>query len=83
MHRVLTNNQLKIMQEIIEHLSSKKDRQITITEFLDACRYKTAADAIIHQINQIEKSKEDIIKDQKISGISKAKASPAPAVSRK
>jgi hypothetical protein len=80
MHRVLTNNQLKIMQEIIEHLSSKKDRQITITEFLDACRYKSVADAIVSQINHIEKDKEDIIRDQKIAHINKVKQ---PAATKK
>jgi hypothetical protein len=75
MHRVLTNNQLKITQQIIEHLSSKKDKQITITEFLDACRYKSVADAIIIQINAIEKDREDVIREQKISHINKNRQS--------
>ncbi len=64
MHRVLTNHQLILLQSIIEHLSSKKDRQITITEFLDSCQYNKIIDLILERIDMVEKYRFEIINDQ-------------------
>jgi len=64
MHRVLTNNQLKIMQTIIEHLSQKMDKQVTITEFLESCQYNGVINQIIDRIKMVEKHRFDIINEQ-------------------
>jgi|WetSurMetagenome_2_1015567.scaffolds.fasta_scaffold305237_1 hypothetical protein len=64
MHRVMTNNQVKIVQEVIEHLTEKIGRQITITDFLESCRYTAVIDLIVERINTVQEQRSQIINQQ-------------------
>lgn len=67
MHRVLTNNQLKLLQTIKEHISAKRDKETTITEILNACKNNMVINAIINQMEFIDIKKEELEKMQQVN----------------